>query len=50
MADLIIIIVLLLVIGAAAAYIGKTKKSGAKCIGCPCGTSCPHKNKGKPGC
>ena len=44
MADLIIIAVIALIVAAAARYIYKEKKSGAKCIGCPasknCGGSC----------
>ena len=44
MADFIIIAVIVLIVGAAAGYIYREKKRGAKCIGCPsaktCGGSC----------
>lgn len=50
MADLIIVIILLVIIGAAVFYIVKSKKNGAKCIGCPAGANCPSKNGGNSGC
>lgn len=37
MTNFIIIAVVALIVGAAARYIYKAKKSGAKCIGCPSG-------------
>ena len=37
MTDIIIIALLAIIIGAAARYVYKEKKSGAKCIGCPAG-------------
>ena len=40
MKDLILTLVLLAILAAAAGYIYKAKKSGAKCIGCPSGSSC----------
>ena len=44
MTDIIIIAVIALIIGAAARYIYREKKRGAKCIGChnakTCGGSC----------
>ena len=40
MTDFIIIAVIALIIGAAARYIYKAKKSGAKCIGCPSSRTC----------
>lgn len=43
MTNFIVILVLALIIGLAARYIYKAKKSGRKCIGCPCssyGGSC----------
>lgn len=43
MTDFIIVVILLLIIGAAVLYIRKSKKSGAKCIGCPEGCSCASK-------
>jgi len=49
MADLIIIAVLAVVLFAAARYIYKAKKSGAKCIGCSAGSCgcCPSGESGK---
>lgn len=41
MANVIAIFVLVVLVGSASAYIVKAKKSGAKCIGCPAGGSCP---------
>ena len=35
-----IIVILAVVVAAAARYIYKAKKSGAKCIGCAAGNSC----------
>lgn len=50
MTDIIIVAVLLGIIGAAAAYVIKAKKKGVKCIGCPSGTACAHKdNSGNAG-
>lgn len=40
MTDIIITILLVAVIGAAIYYIIKSKKNGAKCIGCPEGCKC----------
>lgn len=37
MADLIIIAILAVIVAAAARYVYKAKKSGAKCIGCAVG-------------
>ena len=39
MTDFIVIVILVLICGAAARYIYKAKKSGAKCIGCAAGKS-----------
>ena len=51
MVDFIIVAVLVIVIGAAVVYIRKAKKSGAKCIGCPAGGNCSHKeSKGECCC
>ena len=44
--DIVISIILLLVLGGAIAYVIRTKKSGAKCIGCPYAKQCG----GKCGC
>ena len=49
MVDFIIVAVLVIVIGTAVVYIRKAKKSGAKCIGCPSGGNCSHK-EGKGEC
>ncbi|MBR5471344.1 MAG: FeoB-associated Cys-rich membrane protein [Oscillibacter sp.] len=38
MTDIIVIAILAVILGAAVGYIYKTKKNGAKCIGCPAGT------------
>jgi len=35
MADMIAIVVLVVCVGGASYYIWKSKKNGAKCIGCP---------------
>lgn len=45
MADIVVIIILAVLIGGAVTYIIKAKKSGAKCIGCPAGGSCPSSKK-----
>jgi hypothetical protein len=37
MTDFIVILILVLICGAAARYIYKAKKNGAKCIGCAAG-------------
>ncbi len=43
MTDIIIIAVIIAIVGAAAFYIYREKKKGAKCIGCPYSKEC---NKG----
>ena len=45
MADIIALIVIAAIVAAAVAYMVKAKKSGAKCIGCPAGGSCPSGGK-----
>ena len=50
MENVIIIAVLVVIIGSAIAYIVKAKKSGVKCIGCPSGGNCSHKNGNSSGC
>lgn len=40
MTDYIIVAVIVVIVGAAVAYIIREKKRGAKCIGCPDGTTC----------
>lgn len=40
MKDFLIIGIVLIIIGIAIVYIVKSKKSGAKCIGCPSGGQC----------
>lgn len=43
MENFIIIAVLVILVGSASYYIWKSKKSGKKCIGCPCsGTGSCH--------
>jgi len=41
--DVMSAIVLAVVIGLAALYLYRTKKSGAKCVGCPCAKECSGK-------
>lgn len=43
MANVIVVIILILVLGMAVRYIVKSKKNGAKCIGCPYCDSCSGK-------
>ena len=42
MTDIVIIAIVLVVVGAAARYIYKAKKNGAKCIGCAVGKGGCH--------
>ena len=44
MTDLILLAVVALICGGAAWYIYKSKKQGAKCIGCPAGKTCSSCN------
>ncbi|HIU25355.1 MAG TPA: hypothetical protein IAC50_02495 [Candidatus Copromorpha excrementigallinarum] len=44
MSNVIAVIVLAVIIGAAVGYIVRSRKKGAKCIGCPAGDSCSMKN------
>lgn len=44
MTDLIFTAILVAILGAAARYVYKAKKSGAKCIGCSVQGGCAHKN------
>ena len=37
MANVIVVIILAVLVGGAVAYMGRAKKSGVKCIGCPSG-------------
>ena len=46
MTDIIIILVLLALIGAAAGYVIREKKRGAKCIGCPYSKDCASRGCG----
>ncbi len=50
MTNFIVVIVLLLIIGAAVMYIIKAKKRGVRCIGCPAGGKCAHKNSKNSSC
>ncbi len=43
MTDILLTGIIVLLVGAAAAYILKAKRSGAKCIGCPASGMCPGK-------
>ena len=40
MKDIVIILIIAAIIGLAVLYIRKEKKSGKKCVGCPCAGSC----------
>lgn len=48
LADIIVGAIIVVIVGLAIAYIVKSKKSGAKCIGCPAAGNCSS-NKGKDG-
>lgn len=48
MINVIIGILLVAIIGGAVAYIVKSKKKGAKCIGCPASDCCSAKKETKP--
>lgn len=50
MTDIILVIVLLAVVTAAARYVYKAKKSGAKCIGCSVEGGCAHRQNVASGC
>ena len=50
MTDMIILAVIAAIVGAAAVYIYKAKKSGAKCIGCPSGGCSSCSSEGGCGC
>lgn len=50
MENYILIAILVLIIGAAAVYVIKSKKRGAKCIGCPSAKECAEKTSGCNGC
>lgn len=47
MQDIIVALILIVMIGAAARYIYKAKKSGAKCIGCSAAGCCTSKKQKK---
>lgn len=49
MEDLIIVAILVLIIGAAAIYIIRQKKKGARCIGCPAAGRCSSLNSANHG-
>lgn len=46
MTDLILIVLVAVILSAAIGYIIRKKRSGATCIGCPNGHSCPHSKGG----
>ena len=50
MEDLIVLAVVAVILGAAAAYVYRQKKSGAKCIGCPDSKTCAGNCQGCGGC
>lgn len=43
MIDFVIVLVLGVIVGAAGGYVYRTKKRGAKCIGCPVAGGCSGK-------
>lgn len=47
MENIMIIVSIVLIVGIASFYVYKSKKSGAKCIGCPDGCNC---NNSKDNC
>ena len=47
MQDIVALLILLVILGAAARYVYKAKKNGARCIGCSASGSCSAKGKGK---
>ena len=49
-ADITIAAILLIIIGAAVVYMVKEKRRGVRCIGCPSGGTCPHKEKCSGAC
>lgn len=44
--DYIVLAVIVVILAAAMGYIIRKKRSGAHCIGCPDGKSCPHSKHG----
>ena len=46
MVNLIAVAVIAVIVGAAAGYVYKEKKRGAKCIGCSAAGACAHANAG----
>ena len=44
--DIVVVIVLVLILGLSAGYIGRSKKSGKKCVGCPYADACSSKKSG----
>ena len=47
MENIIAVLVLAVLIGGAAAYLGRAKRSGVKCVGCPAGGNCSSRHKKK---
>ncbi|MBE7013653.1 MAG: FeoB-associated Cys-rich membrane protein [Ruminococcaceae bacterium] len=47
MENLIVILILVCIVGLALRYIYKSKKQGAKCIGCPYAKECSKKSCGE---
>ena len=50
MTDIMIVLIVAAVVGAAARYVYKVKKNGAKCIGCAVGNGGCHCQGGCSGC
>lgn len=50
MTDFIIAGILVIIVGVAVIYIVRSKKSGAKCIGCPAGGCCSSKSNKESEC
>ena len=50
MADLIVVAIVMLIVGAAVLYIRKEKKRGVRCVGCPAGGTCAHRQGNGSGC
>lgn len=45
MIDIILVAIVVVIIGAAGYYIGKEKKKGTKCVGCPNTCTCPSRGE-----
>lgn len=45
MVDIILVAVVVVIVGGAAYYIGKEKKKGTRCVGCPDTCTCPSRTE-----